>query len=437
MRMVILNSNDVFSIRLATLVADYDHETLINLYQPIIGHGATILYFTLLYEAAIQRVTSIASHETLLAKMQMATGDFLKARKTLEAIGLLRTYLEKNDESKIYHYELYAPKTPAEFFNDTLLYGLLINFIGEVDAKKLNNYYGVTMEVEGEDISASFKQIFHPDFENQAFLRALQSDPGRGRNRAMMKLEFTFGKFFLALKEVSQISETAFSKAELSEILRLASLYGVNETSAASVVSHFYDPSQEKGKRLDIAGITKAFQEETNYSYLSSFNGNRSSSSGPNFVSSKGKLAQKINLMESVSPKDYLSILQGGTEPALPDLRLLDYLSKKFRLPNAVLNAVIDYTLSKNNNVLSKSYMEKICASLVRSNITTTVDAMNYLKSISNGGKKSKKPSVEGTGETTKEKKPKSSSSKEEEEEWDKLMQELEDIGDDSDDGKA
>lgn len=221
--------------------------------------------------------------------------------------------------------------------------------------QKLNHFYQSSYKIEGVDISSSFKEVYRPNFEDVAFIKALSSDPAMGRNRAKMALEFTFDKFFAALKQVSQISDKAFSKAELKEIARLASLNGLDEEGAASIVANFYDPSLEKGHRVDLAKVTKAFQEETNYSYLSSFNGNGAKSKSSH-VSSSGALAQKINLMETVSPKDYLAILQNGTEPAIPDLKLIDYLSKKFRLNNSVLNAVIDYTLEK----IITSYQKRI-----------------------------------------------------------------------------
>lgn len=436
--MVILGHNDVFKVHKATLVADYDRETLTNLYQPLVGYGALALYFTLWSEGDMQRVNPVSAHEALLAKMKISVGEFIKARKALEGVGLLRTYLEDNAGAKIYTYELYAPKTPNEFFSDTLLYGLLINYIGEVDAKKLNNFYASSYKIEGEDISSSFKEVFHPDFQNVAFIKALNNNPAQGRNRAKMSLEFTFEKFFDALKEVSQISDKAFSRTELKEIMRLASLNGLNEVQAANIVANYYDPSLEKGKRVDLNKVTKAFQEETNYSYLSSFSGKKATSSKPSFVSSTGALAQKVNLMESVSPKDYLALLQNGTEPALPDLKLIDYLSKKFRLNNSVINAVIDYTLEKNNNVLSKAYCEKICASIARSNIETTLDAMNYLKSIARGPKKEfvKEEKFEQIETPTNVGKKNKKPSESDEKEWESLMAELEEIGDDND-GKA
>ncbi|MCR5516939.1 MAG: DnaD domain protein [Lachnospira sp.] len=437
--MVILGQNDMFKVHRATLVADYDRETLTNLYQPLIGYGALALYFTLWSEADMQRVNPLDAHESLLAKMKISIGEFIKARKALEGVGLVKTYLEDNKGAKIYTYELFAPKSPNEFFSDTLLYGLLINYIGEVDAKKLNNYYSSSYKISGNDISSSFKEVFHPNFENVAFIKALNNAPALGRNRAKMSLEFSYERFYDALKEVSQISEKAFSKGELKEIVRLASLNGLDETSAAHIVSNFYDPSLEKGKRVDLLKVTKAFQEETNYNYLSSFSGSKASSKAkPNTVSSKNALAQKINIMESVSPKEYLMILQNGTEPALPDLKLIDYLSKKFKLNNAVLNAVIDYTLEKNNNILSKAYCEKICASIVRSNIETTVDAMNYLKAIARGSSKKEyiKEDEVQYNEPVKSKSSKKEVNKDEEKEWESLMAELEEIGD-GNDGKA
>ena len=258
--MVILGSNDVFKVHKATLVADYDRETLTNLYQPLIGYSALALYFTLWSEGDMQRVNPVSAHDTLLAKMKISVGEFIKARKALEGVGLLRTYLEDNNGAKIYTYELFAPKTPNEFFSDTLLYGLLINYIGEVDAKKLNNYYSSSFKIDGNDISSSFKEVFRPDFQNVAFIKALNNDPALGRNRAKMSLEFTFSKFFDALKEVSQISEKAFSKAELKEIMRLASLNGLDEVKAANIVANYYDPSLEKGKRVDFNKVTKILE---------------------------------------------------------------------------------------------------------------------------------------------------------------------------------
>ena len=427
--MVLIRDADTFTVRLVTLIAEYDRDTLVNLYQPLIGYKALSLYFTLWGEANNQKVIPVASHETLFVKTQFTIGDFVKARKTLEGIGLLKTYVETTPESRSFHYELYSPKTPNDFFNDTLLYGLLIKYIGEKEAMRCKNLYKINENKPlGEDISASFQEVFHPNFEDPAFLKALSASKSAGRNQAKIEMQFSYEKLFEELGKISQINEKAFSKKDLKEIARLATLYGIDEEVAAATINSFYNPSNEKGKRLDFENITKAFQEETDYSYLSS---SKIISTSPRIVSSSGALASKINMMESISPKDYLTILQNGTQPAMPDLRLIDTLSKKFKLTNAVINVIIDYILTTNNNVLSRAYCEKVAASLAREGVTSALDAMNYLKKISYSNK-SRFEDIDNTVITTPKKNEKKGSTPD----WNKLVDEL-DIEGGDDDGEA
>ena len=383
--MVLIHNIDLFTVRLVTLIAEYDRDTMVNLYQPLIGHEAVSLYFTLWSESNNQKIIPSSTHESLFVKTQFTVGEFIKARKALEAVGLLKTYLETTEGGRYFHYELYSPKTPNDFFNDTLLYGLLIKCIGEKEAQRAKNIYSIPVNNKmGEDISASFQEVFHPDYEDPAFMKAIKTSKAVGRNQAIIESKFSYEKLFEELSKISQISEKAFLKKDLKELARIATLYGVDEETAAPIINSFYNPNAEKGKRLDFENITKAFQEETNVVYLSS---SKSVSTKPKFVSSSGALASKINLMESISPKDFLAILQNGSEPATPDLKLIDNISKKFRLNNSVINAIIDYVLTTNNNVLSRPYCEKVAASLAREGITSTLDAMNYLKKISSGGK--------------------------------------------------
>lgn len=427
--MVLIHNTDTFTVRLVTLIAEYDRDTLVNLYQPLIGYQAMSLYFTLWSEANNQKVMPVSPHETIFVKTQFTVGEFIKARKALEAIGLLKTYLEITNDARFFHYELYAPKTPNDFFNDTLLYGLLIKCIGEKEAQRCKNIYSIPEKSKvGEDISASFQEVFHPNFEDPAFLKAIAASKSLGRNQAKIETKFSYEKLFDELAKISQISEKAFLKKELKEIARLATLYGIDEVTAASVINSFYNPNLEKGNRLDFENISKAFQEETNFAYLSS---SKVNSTKPKFVSSSGALAQKINMMETISPKDFLTVLQNGSVPATPDLRLIDSISKKFRLNNSVINAIIDYVLTTNNNVLSRAYCEKVAASLAREGITSTVDAMSYLKKISSGGKDKYSKEYEDNVPTSKK-------TKEEKLDWNKLVDDLEldnEGGDDN--GKA
>lgn len=381
--MVLLHSTDYLQIKAMSLLADYDRDTLVNLYQPIIGYSALALYFTLWSEYQNQKVTSLCSHGQLMRRMRITASDFIDARKVLEAVGLLKTYLSEQGDTKFYTYELFSPKTPKKFFDDALLFGLLIKYLGDTEANKFKNIYKFEgEEEEGKDISASFIEIFNPNFEDPAFMKALEGNPSLGRRSGKIVSQFSYERFFEELKKISQIKEDAFTKKDMKEIERLSALNGVNEADAATLVVQIYEPTAGKGKHVDYAVLTKLMQESGRFKRGVVEN----STDKPNLNSGNSDLGEKINLMESVSPKEFLSALQNGTRPASSDLRLIDDISKNFGLSSSVINALIDFTLTVNNNILSRSYMEKVAASLAREGVTTTIDAMNYLK------KSSKKP---------------------------------------------
>ena len=375
--MVILSNSDMFEVRLATLLADYDRETLTNLYQPIIGYQSLAVYFTLWSEANNQKVNSLGTHEELLLRMKIATGDFIEARKVLEAVGLVKTRLEKSQGFSIYHYELHAPKTPAGFFNDTLLYGLFIQNLGEANALKIKRVYQLDkMNELGEDVTTPFNDIFHPDFEDAAFMKASnKSNNTLGRVKGKIDTEFNFEKFFSALAEVSQINQNSLTKKELKEIERLTSLYGLSEEIAANSVAKVYLPESSKGKRVDLEALNEDFKNTLSYKSYS-----RSRNSKKNYVLGDTGLAAKIKLFELKSPAEVLSYLRNNTKPAKADLNVIYSLSTNYNLPNAVINVIVDYVLSTNDNILSSYKAEQIAASFAGSNIETAIDAMEFLK---------------------------------------------------------
>ncbi|MFA7032057.1 MAG: DnaD domain protein [Bacilli bacterium] len=378
--MNIVANKDFLEVKLVSLIADYDIETIANLYQPIISSQAMSLYFTFWSEAKNQKITSIITHEQLLTRMQISPGDFVEARKSLEAIGLIKTYVQKENNICIYQYDVYAPKTPKSFFDNALLYGMLIKSIGENDANRFMNIYHLEAPVhEGKEITASFVEVFHPDLDNPVFAKVLNNTSSSiGRANGKIAMAFSYEKFFDSLSQISQIKVDAFTKKDMKELERLATLYGVDEATSANDVANVYNPHAVKGKRLDFIQLTKAFQDETNYNYLSI----KRNGTHLNKVSGSSDLAHKINLLESISPKDYLSVLQNGTRPASSDLRLINDLSRNFHLANGVINAIVDFVSTVNNNILSRAYCEKVAASLAREGILTTIDAMNYLKKV-------------------------------------------------------
>ena len=209
--MLILKDEDYLEVSLNSLVADYDRVIITNLYQPIIGFKAVSVYFTLLSEAENQKINPIISHQSLFTRMQINAGDFVDSRKYLEAVGLLKTYVSKMRGNKLYQYELYAPKTPKLFFDNTLLFGMLIKNIGENNANKLKNLYSINSHIEGEDITASFLEVFSPDLDDPAFRKAMVGSNGTiSRQSAKLNSGFSYELFFQYLEEHSHIRTPLF-----------------------------------------------------------------------------------------------------------------------------------------------------------------------------------------------------------------------------------
>ena len=433
--MKVLAHQDFLEVRLASMIADYDRDTLSNLYQPMIGFEALSLYMTLWSEANNEKVSPLCTHEQMFLRMRMPASAFVDARKYLEATGLLKTFVSEGNDFKIYHYELYAPKSPSGFFDDTLLYGMLIRSIGENNANRLKKIYVLdTHQDYGKEITASFAEVFHPELNDSSFVEAAESKGGvKGRNRGKIKGAFSYEQFFNSLKEISQLKESAFRKEEMKEIERLSTLNGVDENEAANLVNQVYDLEKPKGQRLDFEKLASLMQEKTNYKYR--YKG-KDNDVAPNLNAGTSDLARKINLMETKAPKDYLAYLQDGTRPAAADIRLINDLSKNYHLPNPVINAVVDYVLAKADNVLSRAYAEKVAASLVRENARTAVDAMNYLRKVDKKtrGKKQIKKIVLPVEENIEPVKKKEKDSSDWESDWDRMMDEL-NGGDDG--GKA
>ena len=383
--MVILSKADMFDVKISSLLADYDRETITNLYQPIIGYTALAVYFTFWSEGKNQKIISLSSHEQILLRMRIATGEFIEARKVLEAVGLLKTRLEKVREFSIYNYELFAPKTPIKFFNDTLLYGLLIQNIGENEANRIKRIYQTSQnESQGEDISSSFNDVFHPNFEDAAFLQATNKVSDTiGRRKSKIDTEFSYEKFFDTLSSISQLTDKSFTKNEIKEIERLATLYGMSAEITAEKVVNAFSLEKGRGSRVDFVQLNEDMKNEINFGSRT----RKGRNSKKNLVVGEEGLAAKVKYFESANPKDVLSVLQNGTKPAAADLNIVRILANDYKLTNAVINVIIDFVLQMNNNVLSRYSVEKIASSISRENIVTAVDAMEYLNNNYTGKK--------------------------------------------------
>ena len=371
-----VSQNDFYEIRLASLLSNVDKDLIIELYQPIVGAQSTILYLTLLKQKRNATEEEIYSVEALSKNTQMTLGQLLSARQFLEGVGLLKTFEKVDGNNRSYIYMLYAPKTPKDFFDDILFKGLLIQAVGEKEALALASKYEIDMKIpEGyKEISASFTEMFTPDYNDPSFTKNINSTL-IGHKTRKLRLEFNYDTFFEYIEANSQIRRTVFDSKTMVELERIANLYGADEKIVAFAVIDEYKPYESP--HLIFEDVADNVKERSKIARPKKVLKNISKSD----VSGKTTLIKKIQIMDETSPVEYLRKLQGYTEPSKADVDVVEHLSFQYNFSYGVINAIVDYTLAKCKNVLNFKFADKVAASVAREGLTNALDTMNYLTS--------------------------------------------------------
>ena len=162
MRNISILPADTYTVLNKTIITDKDRKLISMLYQPIIGYTAVSLYYTLIDDLdRLEIISDDLTHYHLMTTMQLKLDDIVIAREKLEAVGLLKTYMKKDNINQ-YVYLLFSPITPHDFFNHPILNIVLYNNVGKKEYDKLLNYFKVPRLnlKEYDDITHSFDEVF-------------------------------------------------------------------------------------------------------------------------------------------------------------------------------------------------------------------------------------------------------------------------------------
>ena len=220
---------DTFIVVNRTILSENDRKIISMLYQPIIGSIATSLYYTLwadLDKAEI--LSSEYTHHHLMSSLRIKMEHIVIARKKLEAVGLVKTYVKKSDVNS-FVYELFSPISASEFFNHPILNIVLYNNIGKKEYENLLKYFKVPrINLSSyEDITSSFDSVF--DSAPGTVYDNLNEDL-RVNKTGDIKIDKTFD-FDLLISSVPSgvITNKTFSKEVKELINNLSFVYNLDE----------------------------------------------------------------------------------------------------------------------------------------------------------------------------------------------------------------
>ena len=365
---------DTYTVINKTIITDKDKKIITMLYQPIIGYSAVALYNTLIDDLDKQEVMSEdLTHHHLMSTMQLRLEDIIIAREKLEGIGLLKTYVKKDNINQ-FVYLLYSPITADEFFNHPILNIVLYNNLGKKEYEKILKYFKVPKYnlKDYEDITATFNEVFSSVQGN--LLEMNEDITKRDSNNIIINKGIDFNMIISSIPN-SRISDRCFNDETKELINNLSFIYNLNTLDMQGLVR---DSINEKGL-IDKNMLRKNCRDYYKFENL----GNLPTliyNKQPDFLKKpKGdnsKWAKMVYTFENITPYQLLKAKYKGAEPTDRDKKLIENLLIDQKLNPGVVNVLISYVLKVNNEQLKKSYVETIAGQWKRLNIETVEEAM-------------------------------------------------------------
>ncbi len=367
---------DTYTVINKTVITDKDQKVLTMLYQPIIGYTATSLYATFLDDLDKQEVMSDdLTHHHLMATMQLKLEDILIAREKLEAVGLIKTYLKKDNINQ-YVYLLFSPLSAHEFFNHPILNIVLYNNLGKKEYEKVLNYFKVPRInlKDFEDITSSFDDVFSS--VRGTIMEMNEDITKRDSNNILIHKGIDFSLIISSIPE-DQIQDKCFSDEVRELINNLSFIYGLSTLDMQGIIRNCINEKGLIDKTLLRKSCRDYYQFE-NAGNLPTLIYNRQPEYLKKPKGDNSKWAQMVYTFENITPYQLLKAKYKGAEPTDRDKRLIENLLVEQKLPTGVVNVLISYVLKVNDEKLTKSFVETLAGQWKRLNIETVEEAMRY-----------------------------------------------------------
>jgi len=373
--MRLIKENDLFELRVLTIISSEDLRVLNLLYQPFLGSLAVSIYTSLFYTHVLYE-EGPSSHDFLFKQLGVTALDFANAIVKLEACELIKTYVDKTTEFAYYYYELFSPKQAKDFFKDPVFAGLLTSYIGERRVQQISELFASAKayKMKDKEVTTSFGEVYNPDLNADAFNKFVDS-AHLGRNEVNRKAPFNIELFKDILRKNNHIvANNALTSEDFRRIIALTMVYSFNEATMASQVADGYDSSRPLGSRVDFDYVTRNIKELARYKHIA-----KPKKIKPlNKLSSDSEKARLINRMEIEASLDFLASFNEGAAVPDSEVSLLIRLSNDYNLSNAVINALVYNILMTKDMQLPTTYVEKIAVNLSRLKFEHAVDVINY-----------------------------------------------------------
>jgi replication initiation and membrane attachment protein len=405
---------DRYLVTSSGLLHEYDRKVLTFLYQPLIGSTCLSLYMTLWAELDENRLWSESStHHLLMNLLSVNLKDIHEARLKLEGIGLLKTYVKTDESGRSFIYEIHPPLNPEQFFLDGMLNIYLYRKIGKNHFSRLKRFFSIPkkpMEEDYLDVTRAFQDVFASATPGslqymQEHSEDLEAEPaqefiGRADQKPIQIVTSTFDfEMLMAGLNESLVPQKSLTKKVKEVVSNLAFLYGISPIEMKNFILGAINENDE----IDIEDLRKGardWYQFENYDQLPSLiNRTQPAVHQVQLTEPKTQEEKLIRYYETTPPIVTFKELSGGVEPSVANLKILEEIMIKYKLPPGVVNVLIEVVLRKTDMKFTKNFVESIASHWARLKIKTVKDAMEAARKEERSFKESKK-----TGKATNKK---------------------------------
>lgn len=323
----------------------FNYHFLYDLYAPIIGVDATNLYTKLTHEAEKQALTMgfATDINEFFKHANMNNLQFIKARAVLEALGLLMSYININNDAATYTFMTNEPLSFKKFIENQKFRHLLIRQIGQSNYERLEYLYGANRIPENaENVTATFDSIFHDDEINDVSLINF--------NELYERIAACTSMPIVIDKTCKSIVESYFKSYDLS----ISEIEHVIYSCIVVSDDHTYQVDVD----LLRLNLNKLVNSANNINILHNIKLNRNTKMFIQYLDT-AQLTNVFNDYMTLNSEQYLrAIVKSCLTPE--HLSTIKILREKCTLSDYAINLLIDYTLFKTNGTLNEKYITKV-----------------------------------------------------------------------------
>ncbi|SEQ71917.1 replication initiation and membrane attachment family protein [Piscibacillus halophilus] len=363
-----------------------DAETVLTLlYQPLITIKGVAVFQALWKESAYQQPQTSISHHQMMNMLNMTLDDFYEARKSLEAIGLLHSYKEEGSYRTLY-YILQKPYSAKGFFEDPMLSVLLEHHIGRDSYQRLKKRLnkGIQLPSNVQSVTHSFDDVFTM-VPQEKVTEVIPNEPTES-NAIETKLPLEWLHKMLTQQKIQ--AQSILTPSNIEYIEKMIKIYDVDFLELEKALIWAVNEQQEFDCKEFQDMCKDIFYKKHGSVPPRLYNKGQTSTQEPNEVKQqpssnqkpKTKEEQLIERFNSISHRELLEDLSSSGRASMKEIDMITSIMEEHGLSQPVMNVLVDYVLKRNQNKLSKNYIETIAAHWSREDISTAKEAMNIAK---------------------------------------------------------